>query len=316
MAEPGFPQQNKDKTVLSGIPYQTKPPLGPLPKRTDTGMIPMPGNAKDLWNYMLPYLPKPLNSISSDLHILRLFGLPRKRGVQWRGGWIRRKLDDDKKQVLGLLVHLVGEERNAEKACTNCRKGQGPFKACHVLPAEASYESHSFMQGCANCTYDHCAQACSIKSSWTARAGPKSDMTSFAAAATAAFNSTGINKRRRLSDSDSEDESSLAARQRSEKIRNPGEAEIVEPKRKIVTLSLDVGEDKMNFRRSGRSMSSSVRGSNQALQTASSSALVHAGQVQSDDLLEMEDWEIAPGRIRETGAEQLNSESLISCIPR
>lgn len=39
-----------------------------------------------------------------------------------------------------------------------------------------------------------------------------------------------------------------------------------------------------------------------------SSALAMSGQPTSDELLEMEDWEVAPGRIREEGADHVNSK--------
>lgn len=284
-------------------------------KQSGADTLSMTGNAKKLWDYMLPLLPKPLNSITHDLQIIRLFSLPRRRGIHWRTTWDTHRLEDDKKQIIGLLVYLTGEEHaNIEKSCTNCRRGRGPFPACHVLPNDAPYEYHALVKGCANCHFMHDDEACSIKSSWQIRAGNNSREEAVAEWAGATGHATGAhaNKRRRLSDSDIENEEPWTARRRSDRLLNGEDEDRTEPrKKKIVTLNLNPKEGKSTKSTTGSGVGvlrRTVSTGEPSKPTPSLSALVRAGQVQPDDLLEMEDWEIAPGRIRESGSERVNSK--------
>lgn len=281
--------------------------------------VSLTGNAKKLWDDMLPFLPKPLRSITSDMQTIRLFSLPRRRGIHWRKTWNVHRLEDDKKQIIGLLIYLTGDEfANGEKSCTNCRRGLGPFPACCVLPKDAAYEFHALVKGCANCHFMHSNEACSIKSSWQSRAGQRSreQATSVPPVAEwtdAASRYTGgnTNKRRRLSDSDRENQEPWAARRRSDRLLNGDDENKSEPKKmKIVTLSVNAKEGRSTPGSGGGVLRRTVSTGELSKPTPSSSALVSAGRVQSDDLLEMEDWEIAPGRIRESGTEQMNSKYL------
>lgn len=267
------------------------------------------GDAKKLWDYMLGFLPDSPGSMVFDPQTIRLFSLPRRRNIQWRVSWDRHRLRDDKNEILGLLLYLVGEEY--EKECTNCRRHQGPFPGCLCLPKEADYELHQSVKSCANCHVAHAKQACSLKSGWEGRAGDKS-RPSAPVVPPAADWAANANKRRRLSNSDAEQEEALASRRRSGRFGDEVDNDKTEPRRKIVTLSLHPKEGRsmpgsggVNLRRT-----TTVGGTSN---TAASSALINAGQVQPDDLLEMEDWEIAPGRIRETGAARIDSKPARSC---
>ncbi|CAN8103998.1 unnamed protein product [Discula destructiva] len=245
------------------------------------------GDANELWDYMLPFLPATMTSVPS--RIMSLLNLPRQRNIQWRSRH-KGRLENDPGKIIGLIVYLTGEGRdNGTKECTHCVKGHGPFPHCIALKREGPWGSRPIVKACANCMYMHKASECSIKGwkSTTAASEPPADHE-------AAAGSVG-SKRPRMTDS--ENDEPLAIRRRSDR------------------LGLDEGmtntaprENPIASLRQLPPLMGTASGAG-ALNTEStvSTALIQAGQFQADDLLEMEDWEIAPGRIRATGAGGPNS---------
>ncbi|ROW06802.1 hypothetical protein VMCG_04124 [Cytospora schulzeri] len=274
-------------------------------------------NAKRLWDFILPYLPQPLTTLDDPL-VHKIFEHPRVRPIKWRKTWLKRTLDDDWRQVAGLLIHLVGVEYEGPVvSCTFCRRGEGPFEGCQVLPPEVSYESAKLIKSCANCFFIHRRDHCSTKSSWEKRCGSQADaaplsappIDSWAAAtATSSFpntvNGTGSNnKRPYVEESDDEREEPRLSRRRSERmrVRIPEVEAKSEPARKLVTFPL-LSKDKQP------AATGALRKGNTVAESSSSmSALISSGQTTPDGLLEMEEWEIAPGRIRETGVMEPNN---------
>lgn len=262
------------------------------------------GDAKRLWDYMLGFLPTSPSSMVFDPQTIRLFSLPRRRIIHWRVNWHRRRLRDDKYEILGLLLYLVGEEY--DRACTNCRRHKGPFPGCFILPKEADYELHQFVKSCANCHVMHAKQACSLKAGWEARAGDKSRPSPPVVNSTA-DSATNASKKRRLSNLDAEEDETLALRRRSERFVDGDDDDKTAPRRKIVTLSLHPKNGRSTLGSGGAILGRTTTTGGPSDETAPP-ALINEGQMQPDDLLEMEDWEIAPGRIRETGAARIDSK--------
>ncbi|PSR99211.1 hypothetical protein BD289DRAFT_47207 [Coniella lustricola] len=286
-------------------------------------------NARMIWDYILPHLAHPYKTIVQDpkmasheskAQLSKLFNLPRKRDIRWRANMRDFRLLDDPGQIGGLLVHLVGEEYTLleqQKACTNCVRNGGPFDGCYLLSRNAPQEWHAQVQGCANCYFSHQKQACSIKGSWPRRVGDKSEVVSgplqpvheWAAAAAA----SATNKRSRASELDDDDDQ---ADPQSE-LRSNDEDEQEEPSRKMVKLDLrsisktpldDSASPSWATTDTGRASNSS-RSKDSRDTRSPPAALVSARQASSNsdtnhnDLskaLEMEDWEVAPGRIRRT----------------
>ncbi|KUI67543.1 hypothetical protein VM1G_03615 [Cytospora mali] len=269
-------------------------------------------NAKELWDYMLPYLPRPLTTVK-DPRIHKIFEQPRVRSVKWREMRTRR-IGNDWREVAGLLIHLVGvESASPVVSCTACRRGQGPFEGCQVLSPQAPYESSELLKSCANCLFSHRKDHCSIKSGWERRCGTRPNRTPLSAPPIAKWaaaiptssssetNNVGINqnnKRPYVEESDNEREGLKTSRRRSERMKDRP-LEVPGPVRKLVTLPM-IHKEKhtsaMGILRRGHSMAAS-----------SNSALVSAGQTTPDGLLEMEEWEIAPGCVREAGVDRPNN---------
>lgn len=248
-------------------------------------------DSKELWSYMRPYLPQSLTSISSDDPALRLFDLPRRREIQWRTKMHHTKINDDRRQILGTVIYLTGKEhKNGEKSCTHCVKRNGPFPSCMTITNVASDGIKALVQACANCVFTHNASTCSIKSGWSKHANEQSQ-------------TEALTKKRVLS-TDDENEQPATTRRRSNRLGFPDEEDKIEQRRKIVTLS---------FKRHGQTpgIHETTHTSNGgAMKNLPSTALIHTGQFQPEEMLEMEDWEIAPGRIRGAGADVNDSRSL------
>lgn len=278
--------------------------------------------AKRIWNYILPFLPLSLDPDIFDTEVVRLFALPLLQSVQWRNTWMKRRLDNDRFQIFAILVHVLGVERKAEsseKPCSLCSRGEGPFEGCWTLPRNAAWESHKYALCCANCLFNHKRAECSVKYSWERRCDTKPGEKTFPgspppvgewAASAGSSSSTGQSKKRQLSTSDLKEES-LAQRRRYERNRGSENEEKAEVEKELDTLPLPLSK------RTTRSSESRTRNTSpepqpahsKSFPSASSSAVIMPGQQTSEELLEMEDWEVAPGRIREEGVDQLNSKS-------
>lgn len=282
--------------------------------------------AKRIWNYILPFLPLSLDPNIFDTEVVRLFALPLLQSVQWRKTWMKRRLDNDRSQIFGILVHVLGVVRktgSGEKPCSLCTRGEGPFEGCWTLPKGAAWESHKSATCCANCLFNHKRSQCSVKYGWERRCGTKPGEKTFPgspppvgewAASAASANGSAQSKKRQLSTSDINEES-RAQRRRYERNEDADNEEQAEVGKKPVPLPLPLSK-----RTTRASDSPTRRNTSPETQTPhsksfpsiSSSALVMAGQQTSDELLEMEDWEVAPGRIREEDVDTPNSKSTLS----
>lgn len=312
------PQPPNHTASVPSRPAQATQMNGVGPPNSDTH-----SEAKRIWNYILPFLPLSLDPDIFDTEVVRLFALPLLQSVQWRKTWMKRRLDNDRSQIFGILVHVLGVDRktgSGEKPCSLCTRGEGPFEGCWTLSKDAAWESHKSAMCCANCLFNHKKSQCSVKYGWERRCDKKPGEKTFtgspppvgewaASAAAASASSSGQSKKRQLSASDINDQS-RAQRRRYERNEGADNQEQAEVGKKLVPLPLP--SPKRNTRASD---SPTRRNTSPEPQTAhsisfpsmSSSALVMAGQQTSDELLEMEDWEIAPGRIREEDVDQPNN---------
>lgn len=259
--------------------------------------------SKELWNYMRPYLPESIDSIPSHDPVFHLLDLPRQREVQWRVNMHNVKVTDDMKQILGLIVYLTGEEhKNGEKSCTHCIRRNGPFPSCMTLTNGVPEDAKSMVQACANCIFTHKSSACSIKSGWARYASERSPSEATA--------------KKRVLSTDDESEEPAATRRRSDRLGHADREDRSGQRRKIVKLSLKRNDS--NNQTSGLGVVAHLpvqmgtASDGGAIKNEPSSALIHAGQVQPEELLEMEDWEIAPGRIRGAGADGINNSIAFS----
>lgn len=288
-----------------------------------------PANSADvitteLWDYMLPYLPDNAAPVASSPKIIGLLDLPRQRNIQWRQA-INYKLSDHPREIAGLIIYLTGE--NPGKGCTCCVRGNGPFPQCIVLKKGVPFISQPTVRSCANCIFSRKPNECSLKG-WKfqpapaeARALPRAD---FAPDGRPSEPGTSVHKRPRITDSETEEP--LAIRRRPDRfdlaLREDGmtRAELHSTR---VALSLNrnarsaPGSGSMLHPGMLETASSSNGGGlmDEPTPPQSRSALILEGQVQPDEVLEMEPWEIAPGRIRATGAAGPSRKTVFPILP-
>jgi hypothetical protein len=279
--------------------------------------------AKQIWNHILPFLPLSLDPDIFDSEVIRLFALPLLQRVQWKKTWMKRRLDNDPRQLFAILAHVVGVDRNSrgEKPCSLCIRGEGPFEGCWILPRAAAWESHQYATGCANCLFIHKKAACSVKYSWESRCDRRPGEKIFPgspppvvewAASAIPVSGSGQSKKRQLSPSDVNGEP-LAQRRRQERDTASDDEDQTGAGKRSVTSPVPLSgmttrASNLRARKAPSPESQTARSKSYA--SDPSSALVMAGLQTSGELLEMEDWEVAPGRIREDGAAQANSKSL------
>lgn len=246
---------------------------------------------------MRPFLPRSLTSISVDDPAIRLFDLPRRREVQWRTKMRHIKVNDDRRQILGLVIYLTGmEHKNGEKSCTHCVKRNGPFPSCMTITNVAPDDIKSMVPACANCVFTHNAPSCSIKFGWKGYANERPE--------------TEANTKKRVLGTNDENEEPPTTRRRSDRRDLPDEEDKTEHRRKIVTMSLKhYGQNPGLHEATQFPLQTRAASNGGAMKDEPSKALIHAGQFQPDEMLEMEDWEIAPGRIRGAGVDVNNSKS-------
>jgi hypothetical protein len=213
---------------------------------------------------------------------MHLLTLPRRRGVQFSG--VRKFTDTAWREVAAMIVHIAGDE--VSRMCRRCRENRGVFRGCFVLPESASPEVKTRYPCCANCLY----QGGYTKTECSA-----------------------VNQDRLLYQNKDVLPVNGGIPQVEEVEADGPEPAILEPAdighHKSLSPRMTWGRTRVNTRPSLPYIRSSV-------QTAPSS-LISQGNFQAPDgLLEMEDWEVAPGRIREASAAGPESKSrfLISSL--
>ncbi|KAK4234912.1 hypothetical protein C8A03DRAFT_18267 [Achaetomium macrosporum] len=242
------------------------PPLDAEEKEAGiaTEKTPEYGDPDELWAYLRPYVTT-YKKIPANSVIRQLLTLPRRRDVQFTRG--RSFIDRAWRDIAAMIMHVTGDE--VSRICGRCREGKGLFPGCVVLPESAPPEVRQCYPCCANCVYQGRKLGCSLL------------------------------KRTQLS----HQEDTLPANGNLPPVEEV-EADGHEP---AGLGQADTGHNKRLRTRTmreqprlrTRSSLPSVRSSGHP----APSSLISQGNFQAPDgLLEMEDWEVAPGRIREASA--------------
>ena len=234
----------------------------------------------ELWAYIQPHLIT-TTSMPKATVIRQLLAVPRQRELQYnlRG---TRFYETSYRDIAAMLIQVTGDV--PPDSCTRCRKGKGPFQGCVIMSQSAHLEAKERYPCCANCAYGGKKGHCSLikwvqgKTRWVegAQDGDQSPPTT----------------------------ETLQAPEASSK------AERTQPvSRHYKDLPL--------MRQTRQRSNPQLRGSHAVPSPQPGpSALISQGTFHGqDDLLEMEDWEVAPGRIRETVAADADSKYHASSLP-
>lgn len=229
--------------------------------------------AADLWAYIQPHLITTTSMPKAPV-IRHLLAVPRQRDLQYnlRG---TRFYEMGFRDIAAMLIQITGDV--PPDSCTRCRKGKGPFQGCVVMPQSAHLEAKERYPCCANCVYGGKKLHCSLMR-WVQE-------------------KTGLVEEASDGDQSSHAMEAFPAPETSSRVGKPQPAS-----RHYRDLPLRRSRrQEPNPRLTGSPAISSCR--------PGPSALISQGTFQGQGhLLEMEDWEIAPGRIRETVAAETDSK--------
>ena len=263
---------------MSSIRNSPLPPMSPTP--TAPNLQNPESNPRGLWKYMTQY--SSLTDVPENIYVEKLLGLPWLRVLSLKPSWpqFQAKSVDE---LAALAIQLTGESLSP---CQRCQDGLGPFKGCYVIAQEADLYSRLAYTSCANCTHEDAL--CSIRDAVLTR-DPVPDHLAQAYARSGRFagktatipKAPGRRKRRRILHDDTPSPT-----------REP-------PKQ--ANQANDV-----------HNLSSAVGNVNGVHGLSSSAANV--GQPVSADILEMEDWEMAPGIIRQSHGLPSQSKASFVCI--
>ena len=236
------------------------------------------GSGKDdLWTYIQARLVS-TTEVPQATAIQLLLRLPKRRDVQYNTH--RRRVEfaeTGPRDIAAMIIQVTGD--HVPDMCTRCRKGKGPFQGCVVVSQSAHHKAQTRYPCCANCLFGGKKPNCSLKSATQKRW----------------YNSSlALPVEESLAPEASRIEEPRAANRHSEPL---------------------IQQDSDSRLTRSHTMQAPTRAQPTnppavLSQQRASKALISQGTLQGQDaLLEMEDWEIAPGRIRETTTASGESKS-------
>lgn len=131
------------------------PNTGPSGPPESSGPSEAPGLTGDemaLWAYIHPYLKNtPFSPIPHTGHVSELLSLPRVRDVEFNPVAQFPYSEYKGQDISALIIQVTGEK--SPHPCDRCQKGKGPFKGCYVISSKAPLAERQVITGCANCYY-------------------------------------------------------------------------------------------------------------------------------------------------------------------
>ncbi|RYO88846.1 hypothetical protein DL764_008674 [Monosporascus ibericus] len=274
----------------SGTPSRTKK----IADKQATLNSPPGGSGEELWQYVHPYLKHtPFSPIPQTGHVPQMLTLPRVRDLEFRENPANPYSEARAQDISALVMQVTGQE--PPHPCSRCQEGKGPFKGCYVISVEAPQSTRNMVRACANCFYKCNQTYCDLKD-WSLQAYPE-----LAGSSEPKRTSTQSPARANPSALTSYPE------RRSDRIvlrESIAESFSASNKRRAVTeghdeYSMNVSSNQSMINESRpqtrRDEHSSVQ-DDTILFSNPQTVLANPAQ-----LLELETWEIAPGRIRSKG---------------
>ncbi|KAK3291210.1 uncharacterized protein B0H64DRAFT_44584 [Chaetomium fimeti] len=248
--------------------------------------------ATHLWDHIRSLVPELSVSDGQAPEIAKLLRLPKLRDLNIIPGTLPSDLNQ--KQVMALAIQIVGELN--PKACSECRRHDGPFDCCVSLPSDAAQHLYQWLatssRACASCIARKNSSACSLRRlasawEWSSKHGSRVNIDESAAdlgdgiAADAEWSNELSGRRRSarlfLANGDGDED---GEGEESDDEPHPDEAE---PRRtRLVTLKL----------------TRSVANGRAAREPRVSA---WEGNGATEKVLHMEDWEMDDGRVNAAG---------------
>ncbi|KAK3294303.1 uncharacterized protein B0H64DRAFT_184045 [Chaetomium fimeti] len=225
------------------------------------------GETAELWTYIQQHL-RTTTEMPPSKAVRNLLTLPKQRDVKFNTHRRAREfIEASSRDIAALIIQVTGDEVSDE--CRRCRQGKGPFEGCVVASQETHDDTKARYPCCGNCLYGGNKLLCTLLK----RGQKRKSRSTRASARDLSPVVGGVPARRspseqtRIIDDGAPLTRGNAARKQEPIVQPPSRPHPPRPQR------------------------------------STPAALISQGNLQNtNDLLEMEDWEVAPGRIRETAA--------------
>lgn len=112
----------------------------------------------------------PLSPIPATGHVRELLPLKQKRGLELNP-LARTYIESKAQDISAILIQISGEE--AAFPCQRCQEGKGPFVGCVVISPHAPLHVRRDITSCANCFYEGCQSHCGDLSRWHRKTYPE-----------------------------------------------------------------------------------------------------------------------------------------------
>jgi hypothetical protein len=250
-----------------------------------------------LWAYMKQHIPR--ESMPQKRGVLELLNMPQQRNLKVNPrkahrGFVEKKVRD----IAALAIQLTGERPPA--ACKRCAENKGLWKGCVIISPNAPFNLRSRYTGCANCVYHGNQTYCTIREDVIQALEAHAQEPEAAS-------------------SDGDFDSPLRGSGGPLPAQLPSTQQAQQPARSLAPVLAAATPSTPQASAAPtvnpiylRPQISLPRKSQPAAAPPPNqcSSLIHTGALQPSDILEMETWEVAPGRITETSTAE--SESTFS----
>ncbi|KAK0702069.1 hypothetical protein B0T26DRAFT_539879 [Lasiosphaeria miniovina] len=233
-----------------------------------------------LWESLRPYLTN-TRDIPDGGFVRELLQMPQVRDLNMNPYRVPLEYGEKSaRDVAAMVIQVTGEA--VVKKCKRCRDGKGPFSGCVAIARKTDGEARLQYTSCANCLYHGRSTYCSMKE-WV----PKRMQPPFPT-------------KRKISSSRGPFLTEEAGLMDTE-LQSPAGAEGREQSSDRGLSPPCISQSLSNWR--GRSTrGSTTEGPRNQNKKAPKSSLISVGAFQSAETLEMETWEIAPGRLNESSS--------------
>lgn len=312
MLAPGLPGNVKDSdndiTALAKPPSKSKETITKHTsvRKTEGNMagIELGDAAIWTWEHIIhPHLDDtPITPIPAKGYVQDLLPLPRARNIELNP--LAPKFFESRAQdISAIIIQMTG--RKAPRPCQRCQEGKGPFRGCIVISPKAPLHVRRSVTSCANCFYKGNQKNCGDLSKWHQKTYPElSDGTS-----------TSHKVSLQVASSSSSVERAQSPGRRSTRLKHTTAASPTAQltTAKSQTTTMDLGEPLIRPLRQRRTAAQMSLASNDDsapsdIRFSNSSNDIALG-------LSMEDWEIAPGRVRnesDSGIESMTTPTPLS----
>ncbi|KAI1074545.1 hypothetical protein F5B20DRAFT_433501 [Whalleya microplaca] len=246
-----------------------------------------------LWHYIQQRLVHtPLSPIPYRGHVPELLQLRRVRNVEFNPQAPFRYSEARPQDIAAMILQVVGIK--AEQPCQRCVIGKGPFLGCYILPPDAPLGLRQSVLACANCFYK-CNQTYCDHKRWALEKYPELSGVQVpqqkhiqSSAQSTPRRSAALEKQpERRSDRIVIKESTMTASQASGSVRQ-GER-VAEDKRDLSVSKSSAPNAKERRQPARESFINQV----------DTFSIGQTSTVNPAQMLELETWEVAPGRIRD-----------------